>query len=297
MPRKPLSAENLVDSYPRSEQVKYPTLPTTPDSIPPNKSPKSSAVLDNRTSLLEKIDPRRGFQCLLSELPGIAFFAKDATSRIIAANRCFFERFGFQSETEIVGKDDHDLFPAQLARHFRKDDAEVIRSGKPKLNIVELFFNRQGLPDWFITNKLPIFDRNNAVIGVMGTTQSYGATLDTRRPYLSIDRAVECIRQQFRNKLTVENLAQNVGISPRQLHRRFVETFGMSPQSFLMRVRIQAACEMIQSRDCQLSEVAQQCGFPDQSAFSQHFRKHIGQTPLRFQKEHRLRLRSQSHTP
>ena len=259
--------------------------------------PKVKHVPDDRTSFLEKIDPHCGFQNLLAELPGIAFFAKDHTSRIIAANRCFFERFGFRSESEIVGKDDHDLFPAQLARHFRKDDAEVMRSGKPKLNIVELFFNRQGLPDWFITNKLPLRDRAGAVIGLMGTTQSYGATHDTLRPYLSIDRAVECIRQRFREKLTVENLAQHVGISPRQLHRRFVETFAMSPQSFLMRVRILAACEMLQSRDCQLSEVALQCGFPDQSAFSQHFRKHIGQTPLRFQKEHRLRLRSQSRTP
>jgi AraC-like DNA-binding protein len=261
------------------------------------QSPEFVPVPDPRTSFLETIDPNRGFQRLLAELPGIAFFAKDAASRIIAANRCFFERFGFQSESEIVGKDDNDLFPAQLARHFRKDDAEVMRSGQPKLNIVELFFNRQGLPDWFITNKLPLFDRNSSVIGVMGTTQSYGATHDTLRPYLSIDRAVECIRQRFREKLTVETLAQHVGISPRQLHRRFVETFAMSPQAFLMRVRIQAACEMLQSRDCQLSEVAQQCGFPDQSAFSQHFRKHIGQTPLRFQREHRLRLRSQAHTP
>ena len=38
----------------------------------------------------------------------------------------------------------------------------------PKLNIAELFFNTQGIPDWFITHKLPVFNREGLVIGVMG---------------------------------------------------------------------------------------------------------------------------------
>lgn len=241
-----------------------------------------------RDRFLRALAPERAHHVLLDHLPGVAFFAKDRNSRLMAANRQFFERFGFRTEAEIVGKQDHELFPARLAEHFRQDDLGVMETGKPKLNIVELFFNRQGIPDWFITHKLPVFDRRGRVIGVMGVTQSYTVAKEALQPYLAIDRAVTCIRERFREKLTVPQLAAYVHLSPRQLHRKFVETFGSSPQAFILKVRIQAACELLQHGDRTISEVAAETGFPDQSAFAQHFRRQIGVTPREYQREYRL---------
>ena len=45
-------------------------------------------------------------------------------------------------------------------------------TGQPKLNIVELFFTDSGLPDWFVTNKLPILDTQGRVMGIMGAVHS-----------------------------------------------------------------------------------------------------------------------------
>ena len=202
-----------------------------------------------RARFLRALAPEHSYHALLDRLPGVAFFAKDRDSRLMAANHQFFERFGFRSEAAIVGKDDFDLFPARLAEHFRRDDAEVMKTGRPKLNIVELFFNRQGIPDWFLTHKLPVLDRRGRVIGVMGVTQSYEAARQALQPYLTIDRAVACIRERYRERLTVPQLAAYVHLSPRQLHRRFVETFGSSPQAFILKVRIQAACDLLQHGD------------------------------------------------
>lgn len=253
--------------------------------MPRTKLPAAPA---ERERFLRALAPERSHHLLLDHLPGVAFFAKDRHSRLMAANRQFFERFGFRTEAQIVGKSDFDLFPARLAEHFRLDDAAVMESGKPKLNIVELFFNRQGIPDWFITHKFPVFDRTGKVIGVMGVTQSYEVAKQALQPYLAIDRAVECIRERFREKLTVPQLAAYVHLSPRQLHRKFVETFGSSPQAFILKVRIQAGCELLQHGDRTISEVARETGFSDQSAFTQHFRRHMGMKPREYQGQFRL---------
>ena len=248
-----------------------------------HKSPPSF-----RDRFIRSIAAESSYHGIFEHIPGVAFFMKDRQSRLVAGNRHFYERLGFRSERELIGKDDLALFPARLAEHFRRDDAEVLRTGKPKLNIIELFFNRQGIPDWFLTHKLPVRDRRGRVIGIIGVTQSYGFGSNVREPYLAIDRAVSLIRERFREKLTIGELAASAHLSPRQLHRKFIETFGSSPQSFILKVRVQAACEMLQDGDRLISEIARESGFSDQSSFTQHFRRQLGMTPRRYRQQYRL---------
>jgi len=241
-----------------------------------------------RDRFLRALAPDSQFYRLFDHLPGISFFAKNSRFQIVCANRHFVESLGHRLEEELIGKEDFDFFPQRLAENFRRDDEEVLRTGEPRLNIVELFFNPQGIPDWFITNKMPVRDRRRRVIGVMGTTQSYGQALQTVHPYLQIDRALAYIREHFRERVSVEQLAAMVHLSTRQLHRKFVETFGCSPQAFMMKLRIQAGCEALQHEDAQISRVAADLGFCDQSGFTHHFHKHMGMTPLRYQRQFRL---------
>lgn len=241
-----------------------------------------------RTAYLKSVSPESPFYLLLDHLPGVAFFAKDAQFRMMCANRHFYERFGFKHESDIVGKTDFDLFPQRLAENFRADDVEVMSTAQPKLNIVELFFTQQGIPDWFITNKLPVLGKNGKVIGLMGIIQSYEGNKQVMQPYLQIDRAVAYIREHFRARISVEELAKLVHLSPRQLHRKFVETFGSSPQTFIMKLRIQAACDALTKEGTNIADVARDLGFCDQSAFTQHFHKHVGLTPLKYQRQFRL---------
>lgn len=249
--------------------------------------PESPAALRER--FIRRVSADSPFYRLFDHLPDLAFFAKDGESRFMCASRRFIERFGISDEVEIVGKNDFDLFPARLAENFRRDDAEVLGSGQAKLNIVELFFTDQGLPDWFVTNKLPLTDAKGRVIGVMGTVQSFEGKKQVLQPYLQIDRALAYIREHFRAGVCITELARIVHLSPRQLHRKFVETFGASPQAFIMKLRIQAACEALQHEGANIADVARELGFCDQSALTQHFHRHMGMTPLRYLRQFRLR--------
>lgn len=241
-----------------------------------------------RDRFLRALAPESQFYRLLDHLPGISFFAKNRRFQIVCANQHFVESLGFQHEADLIGKEDFDLFPTRLAENFRRDDEAVLVSGEARLNLVELFFNSQGIPDWFITNKLPVRDRQGRVIGIMGTTQSYGHAVETVHPYRQIERALTYIREHFRERITIEELAAMVHVSTRQLHRKFVESFGCSPQTFIMKLRIQAACDALQHEDAQISLVAADLGFCDQSSFTQHFHRHVGITPLKYQRQFRL---------
>ena len=225
------------------------------------------------------------FTQLFDFIPGYSFFAKNAQGEIMKANQTFYERFGFASESEIIGKTDVELFPAGLADHFRRDDLRVMESGEPLLGIVELFFNRQGMPDWYLTNKMPVHDAGGGVIGVMGTVRSYARQAQAIQPFVQIEPAVEHIRNNFREQITVRELAQLVNLSRRQFDRKFHEAFGISPQQFIIKTRVQSACEALADTQVTIADVAFDHGFCDQSSFTRHFSRHMGVTPLNFRKQ------------
>ncbi len=258
-----------------------------PGPVAPGSRDLRGALL--RKNFLKKAGPETPFYQLFDHLQDVAFFAKDHNCKIVCASRLFFERFGFHSEDLILGKDDFELFPTRLAETFRSDDKAVLATGEPRLNLVELFFNRQGIPDWFVTNKLPVRDARGKVVGIMGTTHSYEARKALLQPYLNLDKAVDYIRTHFRNRISVEDLAAEVHLSPRQLHRKFVDTFGVGPQTFIQKLRIQTACDALQDSNSQIADVASQLGFCDQSAFTQAFQRHMGLTPRQYQVQFRLR--------
>ena len=248
---------------------------------------KTSVARALQLRFLRSIAEDSHFHLLLEHLPGVSFFAKDTSSRILRANRSFLERFGFREESEIIGRDDFELFPEGLAENFRRDDREVMRSGRPKLHLVELFLNRLGLVDWFVTNKLPIFDRSGKAIGVMGTVQDYDIQRRVSYPFPEIEKAVALIRRDFREPLRMADVARDVGLSIRQFDRKFKQALSITPKSFLLKTRIQNACERLRQAGDSVGDVALQLGFSDQSSFTVLFRREMGMTPLKYRQRYR----------
>ncbi len=245
-------------------------------------SPSSKQL---KLDFLRSISPESHFEVLFDTLPGVSFFAKNHNFEIVSANRAFWKRLGCGAEADVIGKNDFELFPDELAQKFRRDDEVVIATGKPLLKIVELFFNRQGLPDWYFTNKFPVFGEKGTVIGVMGTVQSYTGRKSALTSHFQLDRAVTHIRNHFQEPINMTELAKHTGMSVRQFNRRFREVFGTNPRTFLIKTRIQAACVELRTSEKPISDVALDFGFCDQSSFTQHFRKHMGVTPFRYRRE------------
>jgi PAS domain S-box-containing protein len=92
-------------------------------------------------------------------------YLKDMDGRFMLINRQFEKLFNVKKKT-IVGMTDHDLFPADQADRFRKNDLEVARAGRP-MEFDETAPHRDGLHH-YISVKFPLFDSDGRVSAVCG---------------------------------------------------------------------------------------------------------------------------------
>jgi len=225
------------------------------------------------------------FRLLFENLPGTLFFAKDRESRLMLGNPAFLQRCGLTSEDELMGFSDEELFSPRLAAKYRADDQKVLTSAQPLLGIIELFPGEEGRPEWSITDKLPLFNREGEVCGLCGTVRSYEGARAALQPYLELAPVADYIKEHFSEKLDVRNLAKMAGLSVRQLERRFRDTFQTNPRSYLIRMRILAACDLLERAEKSVTEIALEAGFYDHSDFSRQFRRFIGQSPTDYRRQ------------
>jgi AraC-like DNA-binding protein len=228
-----------------------------------------------------------GARDLFEHIPGTLYFAKDRDLRLMAGNRAFVVRCGFVSEEEMVGHDDREIFPSALAEKYRADDRQVIETGEALVGIVELFPNPLGEPEWFLTDKIPLFDRRGRVAGLCGTVRSYEAARASLQPYLDLAPVTDYLKQNYSQRIGVEEIARMAGMSVRQLQRRFRDTFKTTPQRYVLKLRILAACELLEQTRMPITEIALQVGFYDHSAFSRTFSAMIGMPPRDFRQRYR----------
>jgi AraC-like DNA-binding protein len=69
-------------------------------------------------------------------------------------------------------------------------------------------------------------------------------------------------------------------------HRAFKQSFGLSPQSYIMERRLEQAVTQMRSTRASLAEIAQACGFADQSHLSKLFRARYGTAPSYWRRQH-----------
>ncbi len=110
---------------------------------------------------------------LLDALPDVVF-TKDLKGRFVNANAATLTLVGLAGEDELAGKTDHDVFPPEIARALQTDDEQVL-AGKPLLNREE---QRVGVgldPVWYLTIKVPLFDTDSRIIGLIGISRDITA--------------------------------------------------------------------------------------------------------------------------
>jgi AraC-like DNA-binding protein len=78
-----------------------------------------------------------------------------------------------------------------------------------------------------------------------------------------------------------------VHLSVSQFDRKFKRLFQMTPQQYILRVRINAAAQTLATEAISVAEIAQQAGFYDQSYFTKQFRKQMGLTPSAYRRQYR----------
>ena len=214
----------------------------------------------------------------------VVVWVKDRQHRYCWVNRTFLLNYEASHPgntqpgdmSQILGKTDYDLSPPYLADQFRIDDENTL-AGNRTVNRLELVTQPDGVARWSITNKIPLFDHHNEIIGTAGVTQLDSKLGGTLEPGLS--RVLEHFRDRHATPLTNRHLAQVAHMSLRAFERKFLACFHLTPQHYLKKLRLQMASRALVFSSQPIVEVAQNCGFSDQSHFTREFGKHFGRTP------------------
>ncbi|MFA9392832.1 MAG: PAS domain S-box protein [Prolixibacteraceae bacterium] len=141
-----------------------------------------------------------------------SIYCKDLDSRKTLVNQAELNYMGVQHESEVLGLNDFDSFPKELAEKFFADDQMVIKSGIPVYNREEYLFNKDGQKRWLLTSKLPLRDMDNQIIGLVGI----GRDITSRK------RAEEALKE---SALVYRNLVEKMpdGVYKSTHEGKFIE--------------------------------------------------------------------------
>jgi PAS domain S-box-containing protein len=224
---------------------------------------------------------------LLDAAPGVMFCVKDLSSRYVVVNHGFAQRVGASDRRAVIGATAHELFPPDLADRYEAQDRQVLETGRGLRNEVELITDRLGNAGWFITNKRPVRSPDGSVVGVIVVSIDLRTTQQDRRSIDALASVTALASEHLGRNVEVSELAAAAGLSSGQLERRMRKVFGMSPQQYLLRVRVDEAARRLTTTTESLADVAHSCGWYDQSAFTRQFTRAAGYTPGDYRARHR----------
>ena len=98
-----------------------------------------------------------------------------------------------------------------------------------------------------------------------------------------VKKAINFIKANYRDDITVENVAQNIGIHRSYLYTLFQQYTGISVCDYIMQVRIEAACDFLRQGNIPIKVVALSVGYSP-IAFARTFKKQMGITATEYQK-------------
>ena len=103
---------------------------------------------------------------------------------------------------------------------------------------------------------------------------------DSLNPY--VRDVLGLIAAHYRERLSVEQTADALGISASYLSRKLKERTGHTFNSLVTRYRLQQSLALLREGRLRVYEVAEQVGFGDYKNFAQAFRKYLAMTPSQF---------------
>jgi iron complex transport system substrate-binding protein len=92
------------------------------------------------------------------------------------------------------------------------------------------------------------------------------------------------IREHFREKCTLKEIAAASGRSPIYFHDVFKEIMNVTPYEYIAELRLEEAKRQLTLTDLDPAIIAEQCGYCSQSYFNFVFKKSTGMTPLHFRR-------------
>jgi AraC family transcriptional regulator len=95
----------------------------------------------------------------------------------------------------------------------------------------------------------------------------------------------ELVHAKMEDDLSLDEMAQSIGLSTAHFARMFRKSTGETPHQFVQRQRLERAKAMLRAPDTRVLDVAVACGFKTQQHFAQVFRDVLGVSPTEYRQD------------
>lgn len=198
-------------------------------------------------------------QRLLNELLGYIFFSSGMNFQIIKSR--VYELLVLMSRAAIDGG---------------SDPVYTLRLNHTYLSQIQSFRSIEEMSHW--------------LSGVMNEFTDTVFCFPDMKHMDVIHRVVQYVRQNYMLKISLEDIAEHVYLSPSYFSKLFKKEMGCSFNTYLNKVRIEKSKQLLLTDNMKLIDIAGMLGFEDQSYFSKVFKKTTGVSPCKF-KESKGRIK------
>lgn len=101
-------------------------------------------------------------------------------------------------------------------------------------------------------------------------------------PWYKLQQVIRYVDEHLPEHLSLETIAQHIGISQFYLCQSFKRSMGVSPYQYLLQQRIERAKKLLLQKSPNIADIALAVGFANQSHFTRQFKQVVGVTPKRF---------------
>jgi transcriptional regulator GlxA family with amidase domain len=105
---------------------------------------------------------------------------------------------------------------------------------------------------------------------------------------MRIGKAIQFIENNFQNNIYIQELADMGFMSVRNFQRIFKDATGLSPNDYLLELRIQHSSKLLTETDSAIYDISAQVGISDWFYFSKAFKRKFGVSPMKYRKLNKL---------
>jgi PAS domain S-box-containing protein len=190
-------------------------------------------------------EERKILRVLIDNVPDF-MYVKDLECRFLVANLSVARQMGAKTPEELLGKNDFDFYPREVATTFYEDEQRVIRSGQAEVNREEAGLDSQGNASQIMTTQVPLRDKNGRVTGLVGIGRDITHLKKVQEEMQNAREAAEAasrakseflanmsheIRTPMNGVMGMTDLALETDLTQEQ--REYLETVKMSGDSLL----------------------------------------------------------------
>jgi len=110
---------------------------------------------------------------------------------------------------------------------------------------------------------------------------------DDKIENLNVKRAVAMIHEFYRTGITLEEIADRLGMTPEYLGTQFHQAMGVNFSAYVRKFRVDKAKKMLLGTELKLYQIAELAGYSDPKYFSRVFKAETGQLPADYRRTHK----------